>query len=335
MGDHSNIQWTDATWNPTTGCTRVSAGCDHCYAFQIHDQRHAAYLQGTKLPPQYAKPFSKVQLIPERLSLPLRWTKPRRIFVDSMSDLFHADVPNDYLVRVFAAMAAAPQHQFQVLTKRPQRMHRFVTEAANNLEAIRVQMNELEFDLMRPLTETVPQWPLPNVWLGTSVENQAAAYRIDWLVKTPAAVRFLSCEPLLGPVDLAPYLCQHWSHNGCADAEGFWECMQCGQRHRDVPDERGSITVLELLPGTPRSEYRVRREMVSRGRTIDWVIAGGESGPDFRPLDLDWARGLRDQCVAAGVPYFHKQNGGRTAKAGGRELDGRTWDEMPQVLQAA
>lgn len=293
MGDHSNIQWTDATWNPTTGCTRVSAGCDHCYAFQLHDQRHAAYLQGAKLPPQYAKPFSEVQLLPKRLHQPIRWTKPRKIFVDSMADLFHKDVPNDYLVKVFAAMAAAPQHQFQVLTKRPQRMHRFVTEAANNLEAIRVQMNELEFDLCRPLTETPPSWPLPNVWLGTSVENQEAAYRIDWLVKTPAAVRFLSCEPLLGPLDLDRWL---WDDN---------------------------------------TGYSAAQTPYEPSGNLHWIITGGESGPDHRPLDLDWVRSIRDQCNTVGVAFFHKQNGGRTAKAGGRELDGRTWDEMPQVLQAA
>lgn len=281
MGDHSGIQWTDATWNPSTGCTRVSAGCDHCYAYTLHDQRHEAWKAGRmpNAPAQYHRPFSEVQLIPERLSLPLRWTKPRRIFVDSMSDLFHADVPDEFLDRVFATMALAPRHTFQVLTKRPQRMKRYLTwEEPSITRRGRIQ-NQMDFLWARgglPQRVVIDQWPLPNVWLGTSVENQEAAYRIDWLVKTPAAVRFLSCEPLIGPLDLLERL---------------------------------------LRPSDD----------------LHWVIVGGESGPGYRSLDLDWARDLRDQCVAAGVPYFFKQVGGRTSKAGGRELDGRTWDEMPAV----
>lgn len=270
MGDHSGIQWTDATWNPTIGCTRVSAGCDHCYAYTLHDQRHAAHLAGRfpSAPAQYHRPFSEVQLIPARLSLPLRWKAPRRIFVDSMADLFHKDVPTEFIDQVFHVMAVAERHTFQVLTKRPQRLYRYLADPATQS-----RINQ------------VAPWPLPNVWVGTSVENQEASYRIDWLVKTPAAVRFLSCEPLLGPLDLSKWVSDWAGANSSPD--------------------------------------------------IGWVIVGGESGADFRPLDLDWARSLRDQCVAADVPFFFKQIGGRTAKAGGRELDGRTWDEMPQVPQAA
>ncbi|MFT4038357.1 MAG: phage Gp37/Gp68 family protein [Thermomicrobiales bacterium] len=293
MGDHSGIQWTDATWNPTTGCTRVSAGCDHCYAFQLHDQRHAAYLAGRMpdAPPQYHRPFSEVQLIPERLSLPLRWTKPRRIFVDSMADLFHSDVPTEFIAEVWAVMTLAPRHTFQVLTKRPQRMKRLLTNIAFwALVAEAALRRRDQWPKGEKLPEIGIDKPLPNVWLGTSVEDQAAAYRIDWLVRTPAAVRFLSCEPLIGPLDLTPWL---WEAAGPAWAG-----------HNPSPD-------------------------------LGWVIVGGESGPDYRPLDIDWARSLRDQCVAAGVPYFFKQHGGRTSKAGGRELDGRTWDEMPTLLQAA
>lgn len=289
MGDHSGIQWTDATWNPTTGCTRVSAGCDNCYAFQLHDQRHLAHTEGRfpNAPAQYHKPFSEVQLIPERLALPLRWTKPRRIFVDSMADLFHAKVPDTYIASVFAVMAAAQRHTFQVLTKRPQRMQKLLGgpefeyllyAAAENLAG---DLGWCDLNLPNPW-----RWPLPNVWLGTSVENQEAAYRIDWLVKTPAAVRFLSCEPLLGSINLEPWL---WEEAG--------------------PEWAGK----------------------NPSPNLGWVIVGGESGPGYRPVDLDWVRDLRDQCQAASTPFFFKQVGGRTAKAGGRELDGREWNEMPLV----
>lgn len=292
MGDKSGIQWTDATWNPSTGCTRVSAGCDHCYAFQLHDQRHEAWKAGRfpSAPAQYHKPFSEVQLIPERLTLPLRWTKQRRIFVDSMSDLFHADVREDFIADVFAVMAAVPRHTFQVLTKRPRRMQAMLNDS---VFVARVNAKAKKIHLPRKMPgyehPTWPGWPLPNVWLGTSVENQEAAYRIDWLVRTPAAVRFLSCEPLIGPLDLDNWLWQ--------DNTGF--------SGADTPYE-------------PTGD-------------LHWVIVGGESGPGYRPVALSWVRDILDQCQPIGIPFFFKQVGGRTAKAGGRELDGRTWDEMPAV----
>lgn len=301
MGDKSGIQWTDATWNPSTGCTRVSAGCDHCYAYTLHDQRHEAWKAGRfpDAPPQYHRPFSEVQLIPERLALPLRWTKPRRIFVDSMSDLFHADVPDDFIDSVFAVMSMAPQHTFQILTKRPQRMRRYFKHLVTRSLLIEAARTELTTGLPRQHVGNVqpPQLPLPNVWLGTSVEDQEAAHRIVPLLKTPAAVRFLSCEPLIGPLDLSAV--------------------------RMSPFTRANPLTGRLTAMSGRDE--------GQGARIDWVIVGGESGPGYRPLDLAWARDLRDQCVQAGVPYFFKQIGGRTAKAGGRELDGRTWDEMPAV----
>jgi protein gp37 len=308
VGDHSGIQWTDATWNPTAGCTRVSAGCDHCYAFQLHDQRHAAYLAGRfpDAPAQYHRPFSEVQLIPERLSLPLRWMKPRRIFVDSMSDLFHPGVPDSFIDSVFAVMANAPQHTFQVLTKRPQRMHRYFSFPDTRSLEIEAAWVELKTGLPRNSVGNIqpPDLPLPNVWLGTSVENQEAAYRIDWLVKTAAAVRFLSCEPLLGPLDIEPWLMMV----GPSTA-GPW--------HDKFGNYRGGDGIGgQMITGRPTND-------------IHWVIVGGESGPDFRAVDPRWIEDLRDQCVEAQVPFFFKQWGGRTAKAGGRELDGRTWDEMP------
>ena len=185
MSDKTKIEWTDATWNPVTGCTKVSEGCDHCYAETI-----AHRFAGTAA---YPNGFD-VTLRPERLDQPLRWQRPRRIFVNSMSDLFHKDVPDEYIARVFAVMALAPHHTFQVLTKRPGRMRSLL-----NSQAFRQALDEELWGY--GVAETA--WPLPNVWLGTSVENQKwADVRIPQLLATPAAVRFLSCEPLLGPVDL-------------------------------------------------------------------------------------------------------------------------------------
>ncbi len=238
MPDRTGIEWTDATWNPVTGCTRVSPGCARCYALRIAER-----FRGT---PAFPSGFD-LTLHPERLDIPLHWRRPRRIFVNSMSDLFHEDVPLEFIRRVFDAMTAASWHQFQVLTKRGQRLR----EMAPQLE-----------------------WP-ENVWMGVSVENQRWASRVDDLRTVPAAVRFLSVEPLLGPVRLN-------------------------------------------LDG------------------IHWVIVGGESGPRARPMRIDWATSVRDQCVAAGVPFFFKQwgshdeFGSRGSKAqNGQMLEGRLWQDSP------
>jgi protein gp37 len=238
MSDRSAIEWTQATWNPVTGCTKVSPGCDHCYA-----ETFAERFRGVPGHP-YEGGFD-LTFRPERLEQPLRWLKPRMIFVNSMSDLFHENVPKTYMQQVFEVMSRAHQHTFQVLTKRPGRM-------ASILRQIQPD-------------------PLGNVWLGTSIELDRLVWRADKLRDTPAAVRFLSLEPLLGP----------------------------------LPN-------LDLT-------------------AIDWVIVGGESGPRHRPLDLEWVRDLRDRCIAANVPFFFKQWGGRNPKTGGRTLDGRTWDDMPAV----
>ncbi len=280
----SKIEWTDATWNPVTGCTPVSTGCANCYA-----KRMAKRLAGRHGYPK-TNPFT-VTVHLDRLEEPLRWRKPRMVFVCSMGDLFHDDVPGDVIDKVFAVMELAPQHTFQVLTKRPHHMATYLNARGFGLN------------------------PLPNVWLGTSVEDQSLAhYRIPYLLNCPAVVRFLSCEPLLGPL---PNL---------------------------------------NLDG------------------IHWVIVGGESGPGARPMNSDWARDIRNQCQAAGVPFFFKQWGAyvpeqqnpaaltaRTAKtamyvdpdgntrpariggrghaatvqrvgkkAAGRLLDGREWNEMPE-----
>ena len=238
MSDRSSIEWTEATWNPITGCTEVSPGCDNCYA-----RTFAERFRGVEGHP-YEQGFD-LKLWPERLDQPVRWKKPRIIFVNSMSDLFHEDVPDGYIGLVLNAMADAPHHTFQVLTKRPGRMA----------------------SVLRRLQPD----PLPHVWWGTSIELDRYTWRADKLRQTPAAVRFLSLEPLLGPL---PSL----------DLGG-----------------------------------------------IGWVIVGGESGHGARQLKGEWVRDLRDRCAAEGVPFFFKQWGGRTPKAGGRELDGRTWDHMPTV----
>jgi protein gp37 len=234
MSSSSSIEWTDATWNPVTGCTQVSAGCDHCYALAFAER-----FRGVPGHP-YEQGFD-LRLWPERLRLPMTWKKPRRIFVNSMSDLFHVGVPDDFIVNVFDTMVHANQHIYQVLTKRPQRLAR--------------------------LADHLP-WP-DHIWVGVSVESNEVAWRADFLRRVPAAVRFISAEPLIGPIDRLN------------------------------------------LDG------------------IDWLITGGESGPQHRHCNPDWVREARDHCLAQQVAYFHKQWGGRTSKAGGRELDGRTWDEMP------
>lgn len=258
VSDKSTIEWTEASWNPVTGCVEVSPGCDHCYAKTFAERWRGvpghAYEQGFDL-----------TLRPERLDQPLRWKRPRRIFVNSMSDLFHADVPDEYIARVFGVMAAARQHTFQLLTKRHARM-RSLLSAESFREQVFLSNNADQGDVLGD------GWPLPNVWLGVSVENQQwANIRIPALLDTPAAVRWISAEPLLGSVDLRDC-------NGVDTIEQDWIGGPLG----------GS--------GAPHP-------------FVDWVVVGGESGPGARPMHPDWARSLRDQCTSAGVPFFFKQWG--------------------------
>lgn len=249
----TDIQWTDETWNPTTGCDKVSAGCDNCYALTM-----AARLKGmgsqkyqTDGDPRTSGPGFGLAMHEDTLTAPLRWRKPRRVFVNSMSDLFHPRVTDEFIARVFETMALAELHTFQVLTKRAPRM-------ASLLNA------PWFADRIGP-----QHWPLPNVHLGVSVEDQQRAdERIPRLLQTPAWVRFLSCEPLLGPVSLLPFL----DH----------QCDSTGNGH------------------AKQSEY---------GPRPDWVIVGGESGPGARRMQLSWARSLVEQCRAAGVAPFVKQLG--------------------------
>lgn len=237
MALNSLIEWTEGTWNPVTGCTKVSLGCKHCYA-----ERMATRLVGMGQP-RYRNGF-EVTLQPDLVRLPLRWKQPRVIFVNSMSDLFHEEIPEEFIAEIFETMRLAHWHTFQILTKRA--------------------------DILAALAPHLP-WPV-NVWMGVSVESSKYLPRIDRLRRAPAAVRFLSVEPLLASIP-------------SFDLEG-----------------------------------------------IDWVIVGGESGPGARPMKADWAREIRDRCVARGVPFFFKQWGGVRKKRAGRLLDGRTWDEMPKPI---
>lgn len=306
MSDKTAIEWSDATWNPTVGCSKVSPGCDHCYAETLVNR--FAPSKG------FPNRFDDMLLRGERfLTLPLskKWSAPRRIFVNSLSDLFHKDVPNEHILRVFEVMEQAEQHTFQLLTKRPGRMRSF-------------------------LRKHYPT-PLPNVWGGTSVEDDYwAGVRIPLLLDAPLAVRWLSMEPLLGPVDL------HAKDDGMY---GHW-LPDFGEQYDD-----GSCEPVCQAHGISRCRQRP-------GCTfIDWVVVGGESGRGARPMHPGWARSIRDQCVAAGVPFLFKQwgewappwttkilsqpaihrfdDGTFVVRAGkgraGRELDGRTWDEYPEA----
>jgi protein gp37 len=236
MAQLSKIEWTESTWNPVTGCKKISAGCAHCYA-----ERMAKRLQamGKDL---YKNGF-EVALHPEVLEKPLHWKKPKVIFVNSMSDLFIEDIPFEFIASVFDVMNSCPQHTFQILTKRPHIAARYSG-----------RLNWTE-----------------NIWMGATVENNRVRNRIKHLVKIPSRIRFLSLEPLL-------------SH----------------------------------IPRLPLSG-------------IDWVIAGGESGPYARPVDIEWIRKIRDRCIKYEVPFFFKQWGGFNKKKNGRVLDGRTWDELPGI----
>ena len=239
MAEISQIEWTDSTWNPITGCTKVSRGCDNCYA-----ERLAERFRGVRGHP-YEQGFD-LRLWPARINLPLSWKRPRLIFVNSMSDLFHKDIPEDFIERVFDTMEQADWHIYQVLTKRSSLMRDFVNE--------------------RYRKESAPS----HIWLGVSVEDHQALSRIEHLKKANASVRFLSLEPLLESL-------------GHLDLSG-----------------------------------------------IDWVITGGESGPHWRPVQLEWVRDIRDQCLKAKVAFFFKQWGGVRPKSGGSTLDGRNWFQYPK-----
>jgi protein gp37 len=243
VGDHSAIEWTESTWNPTSGCDKLSPGCDHCYALTLAKRLKAMGVARYQRDgdPSTSGPGFGISIHPEVLDVPRHWRKPRTIFVNSMSDLFHPDVPDEFIGDVFTVMSETPQHTYQVLTKRSKRLVH--------------------------LASRLP-WP-PNVWMGVTVESSRYRFRINHLQTVPSAIRFLSLEPLLGP-----------------------------------------LNDLDLAG-------------------IDWAIVGGESGSGHRPVDEDWITDIREQCLEAGVAFFFKQWGGRTPKANGRMLAGRTWDDLP------
>ena len=289
MSDRTLIEWSDATWNVITGCTRVSRGCGTalkggCYAERLAATRLRHHPSRKGLTDRNGRWTGEVRWNDRWLYQPLQWRKPRRVFVCAHSDLFHEKVPDEWLDLVFAVMALCPEHAFQVLTKRPGRMRDYVVRLDSDEAVERVCaaasgiMGQRGWDRVA-VAELIA---LPNVWLGTSVEDQATANeRIPLLLETPAAVRWISAEPLLEEVTV-------FDMDGPVDA---WEGFES---------------------------------------PLHWVVCGGESGPRARPMDPQWARSLRDQCVIAGVPFFFKQWGGVNKKRAGRLLDGRTWDQMPR-----
>lgn len=300
MADKSRIAWTDASWGVTTGCEKTSPGCKFCYA-----EREWARL--VHLPIYAGREFTDLACHPDRLDQPIRWRRPRMIFVDSMSDLFHKDVPDDFIDHVFAAMALAPQHTFQVLTKRADRMRDYLS-AEHRAAYVEGRAKRMARERNTPIPAGKGLvWPLPHVWIGVSVENQACANeRIPRLLETPAAIRWISAEPLLGPIDLEE-ACNIGEERVCAEK---WDEM--ADPHRCLRAMREGSTSL-----------------------LDWVVVGGESGFKARPMHLDWARSLRDQCETANVPFFFKQTGHwrmiEEAEAASKSFHGQTVRYFPEA----
>jgi protein gp37 len=368
----TNIEWTDKTWNPIIGCSKLSAGCRECYAVTMANR-----LSHNPATPQYkgltkdARTWSgETRLVENELAKPLKWKRGCRIFVCSMSDLFHDATPDEWIDRVFAVAALCPQHTFQILSKRPKRMLEYFTKPHRPGQFLTVldggeiidtpSASVRTHSAMCDLLPTVPgdalnravrliderdgdgdgfirRWPLPNVWLGATVENQEAANeRIPLLLRTPAAKRFISAEPLLEKIDI-----RQWAHNygcGCGwgDDEPLSYCNECGWR--------GSNAYCgEPCPecGVAMADYNACPECdghdgdgLSFGPNnlprLDWVIAGAETGPKKRPMDPAWAIDLRNQCVSAGTAFFYKKG-----SDGSRELDGQRWEQFPGAMKIA
>jgi protein gp37 len=305
----TTIEWTDATWNPVRGCELVSPGCTNCYAMKIAHRFSGVgqpYEGLTKLGAHGPMWTGAARAVPDMLALPLSWKKPRRVFVNSMSDLFHDDVPNEFIAAVFGVMAACPQHTFQVLTKRPERMRRWFEWLNPDPAAKLDQIACTADDAIEAFVPRVARalafapgrgaqgWPLPNVWLGVSVEDQRRAdERIPHLLGVPARVRFLSCEPLLGPVDI-----RRWMPHR-ATREAIPQTTPSGK-------SQSRCVICGIVSAGHEAECRTIA-MVSR--PLSWVIVGGESGPGARPFDVAWARSIVAQCRDASVPVFVKQLG--------------------------
>lgn len=301
MADRTGIEWTDATWNPVRGCARVSDGCRHCYAERVAARFARPGQPYEGLIHQKTGGWNgSVMLVPDALQIPWRWTRPRRIFVNSMSDLFHPDVPFEFIAAVFFIMSVTTRHTYQILTKRPERMLEFfqwvesgkgvfdddrISDVGMDHPAVRALGWEPQRGRRGGYDNCGPSWPYANVWMGVSVENQATAdARVPFLLQCPATVRWISAEPLLGPVDLEQLAVP--SEHDQLRTPGSWEASR--------------FNALRVY-----DEDRYHQAPA----VLDWVIAGGESGPGARPMHPDWARSLRDQCAAAGVPFLFKQWG--------------------------
>ena len=301
----TSIEWADRVWNPVSGCTKVSTGCKHCYAETMAERFFARlyppvederdFGRGVKEPYVRPRRFTDVQTHADRLDAPLRWRKPARIFVNSMSDLFHEDVPDEFIAAVFGIVASSPQHTFLILTKRPERARLWFAMLTSTAAMVtdgdgevRWCIKHLDQHITRGFHCVLPPWPLPNVWLGVSVEDQATAdQRIPILLLTPAAVRWVSAEPLLGPVNL----------------------------HRiEHPEDGCHASALQGQRDENRYEFY---------HQLDWVVVGGESGPKARPCDVAWIRSVVEQCSAAGVPAFVKQLGAKPLDWSRAEPTGR------------
>lgn len=325
----TTISWSEKTWNPVVGCSKVSEGCRNCYAMRVaygleRRFRQEKYAGTTKRTPRGPQWTGLVRTAPEALELPLRWRKPAKVFVNSMSDLFHEAVPFEFVAAVFGVMAATPRHTYQVLTKRPARMLEFFRwlEAVNPAGLHNPAAKALWFaddHIPATVARAEHRWPLPNVWLGASVEDQAAADgRVPLLLQAPAAVRWLSMEPLLGPVDLERVL---WPGAGGHRVD----VLRGGYRLRPGVLAGGP----SAGPGEPKGGF-VNHSGVPG--TVDWVVVGGESGPltQAREFRLEWAADLVRQCKGAGVPVFVKQLGSQWARlAKARDPKGEDMGEWP------
>lgn len=334
MGDDSNIEWTDATWNPVTGCDRTSPGCDNCYALKmagrLNRMGQANYQNDGD--PRTSGPGFGVTCHPHMLDQPLRWKRPRRIFVNSMSDLFHPDVPDEFIARVFAVMALCPQHTFQILTKRPQRMASLLASPRFDVFRASVVDSFIDHGVRVGLDDDPFAWPLPNVWLGVSIENDTYSWRANYLRDTPAAVRWISAEPLLGPLPSLDLTGIDWLVVGGESGPG------ARPMHPDwVRDLRDRCNGDFPCPGRDDGEHRsstcacpVNDVPFFFKQWGEW--AGGAGGipssgghhllVDGQLLATAGWLGMNHMLQ----PYLVKKVGKHAA---GRELDGRTWDEYP------
>lgn len=301
MSDGTKISWSEATWNVVTGCTKVSDGCLHCYI----DRTPPFRMAHRKFDQDGIGGTTGVLLHPERLDWPMRWRKPRRIFVNSLADLFHDQVPDDYIARVWAVMATSAEHTFQVLTKRPARMRALLN--STDFRAI-VDEHWHRTMIQRPSRRQWQPgtWPLPHVWVGTSTEDQKTAdLRLPQLLATDAAVHWISAEPLLGQIDLGTAaLVPYERQQG-----GFW-------RYDARTGPQQPLQGKTWVPAPPAQ--------------LGWVVCGGESGPGARPMNLDWARSLRDQCARAGIPFHFKQGGSVLGRQWGGHAKGGDPADWPE-----